>query len=95
MKKTEMRKVEIYYCDVCGNECGLPYYGKDNNGYGECCSSKISRADRYLVAVNTIRKGIGMRQIDVSFESLTNIINNEHDKAHGRELEPSGTDEIS
>jgi len=95
MKKKEMREVEIYYCDVCSNECGLPYYSQDDVGYGKCCYSKMYKAEIYLKAVNKLRKGIGMKQLDMSYLNMRDVVNKEYENAHGRELEPSGTDAIS
>lgn len=37
MKIRELREITVYYCDICGNECGLPYTGYDEVGYGSCC----------------------------------------------------------
>ena len=73
-KKQEMREVTIYYCDVCGHETDLPYYGVDDNGYGSCCYDKMHKSKRYLKEVNKIRGGIGMMQIDATFENLKNHI---------------------
>lgn len=38
MKKREMREHDVFYCDICHEECGLPYYGLDAIGYGSCCA---------------------------------------------------------
>jgi len=43
MKQREMREREIFYCDICTEECGLPYYGVDEIGYGSCCSSLMRK----------------------------------------------------
>lgn len=77
MKQKEMREMEIYYCDVCGVECGLPYYGHDDNGYGNCCSTAMHRAGRYLDAVNKLRRNIGMKEIEESFANLKKIVKKE------------------
>lgn len=73
MKKNEMREISIYYCDVCGKECGLPYYGSDNNdnkGYGNCCDPKMNKAERYLTAINKIRETYDIPLIELTFETL-------------------------
>ena len=94
MKKREMRETTIYYCDICGNECGLPYMGMDDNGYGDCCDSKMHKARRYINALNRLRVMNRIPSIELTFNNLLAAIKKQ-DKAHGRELEPSGTDEIS
>lgn len=70
MVRKEMRLREIHYCDVCGSECGLPYYGRDEQGYGDCCSPKMHRAERYYNAVNAIRTKFEMPQLEITFELL-------------------------
>ncbi len=77
-KKQEMRELTIYYCNVCGNECGLPYRGMDDEGWGDCCSSKMYKAKRYLTAINTIRKRMFMIQIPETFKILKSIVIDGH-----------------
>jgi hypothetical protein len=45
-KKIERRDVTVYYCDICGKECGLPYHGYDSIGFGSCCSSLMSKLEK-------------------------------------------------
>ena len=70
MKKTELREVEIYYCDVCGNECGLPYRGQDDKGWGECCTTKMWKAERYLNAMNRLRLMNRIPTMELTFDNL-------------------------
>ena len=70
MKQKEMRELDIYYCDVCGKECGLPYYGRDDNGYGECCDNKMRKAERYLKAMNRLRVMNRIPSVELTFDHL-------------------------
>lgn len=73
-KRIENRKVEIYYCDICGNECGLPYRGYDDYGYGDCCDNRMRKAKSYLTAINTIRRAHEIPIIHMTFENLKEVI---------------------
>ena len=70
MKQKEIRALDIYYCDVCGKECGLPYYGIDNKGYGKCCHNKIFKAERYLNAINRLRIMNRIPSVELTFTNL-------------------------
>ena len=45
MKLTESRNIDVFYCDICGEECGLPYHGYDTIGYGSCCSGLMRKIE--------------------------------------------------
>ena len=51
MKRQELKRVTTHYCDICGEACGLPFYGYNQTfSYGSCCSSlvgAIEGAPRY------------------------------------------------
>ena len=56
MKKVETRQVGIYYCGICGEECGLPYHGYDSIGYGSCCSRLMSKLEKAEVIEELCKK---------------------------------------
>lgn len=57
MKKIETREVTVYYCDICGKECGLPYCGYDSVGFGDCCASLMRKLEKAEV-IDELREKI-------------------------------------
>ena len=70
MEMKVMREITIWICEVCGEECGLPYYGRDDKGYGSCCDHKMRKAEKYLESINKIRKEFDIPELEITFELL-------------------------
>lgn len=70
MKTKKTITVDAYFCDVCGEECGLPYYGYGDKGVGNCCDHKIWKARCYLGSINKLRRMHDLPELELTFELL-------------------------
>lgn len=70
MKTKKTVTVDAYFCDVCGEECGLPYYGHDDHGYGSCCDHKMWKAECYLRTINKLRRMNNLPEHELTFQLL-------------------------